>query len=454
MSPEDTDPPGAGLIRRLLKFRRGEGWSLLLSVAFGFCLMCSYYVLKPIRDEIGAEHRDVLSQLWTAVFFVMLAAAPLLTLIAGRFNRRRLVQVVYRFFILNLVVFFVLLRVLPDEQAAWVERAFYVWTSVYVMFVVSLFWAFCADLYRPEQARRMFGVVAVGSTLGAMVGAALTAGLVTYLGAAALVLVSAIILELACWCAALADRSFVRRGGDLSARPAGSSGGAEALRDPPIAGSFLRGLAALVTSPYILGIAAYVLFMTMASTFLYYEQSDILRAAIPDRAERTALLARIELGVSGLVLLAQCFLTGRMMSRLGVGLTLIVLPLVSIGVFITLAMHPVMATLIGCVIAYRGTRYAFAKPSREVLFTVVSREQRFKTKPIIDTVVYRGGDVGNAWLFELLAGRAGAGFGWGHATIAFCALPLLGAWALLAVNLGREQSRMARRDDADRAASE
>ena len=417
----------AAVLARAVDVRADEIRALLLSFAYFFCLLCGYYIIRPLREEMGiAGGVENLPWLFTGTFVAMLVAVPLFGATVARFAKRRIVPLVYRFFIANILIFFVLLRF--DIGAEHVARAFFIWTSVYNLFVVSVFWSFMADVFRNDQARRLFGFIAAGGSAGALLGPALTAALAVPLGPVALLLISALFLEGAVQC--------VRR--LAVAMPA------RARDDPPdgapIGGGVFAGITLVLRSRYLLGICLYILIFTTTSTFLYFQQAHIVAAAFDDPAERTRLFALIDLSVGVLTLLVQCFATGRLIGWLGVGPVLAALPLLTVVGFVGLAMAPTLVVLVAFQSIRRAANFAIAKPSREVLYTVLDAERKYKAKNVIDTLVYRGGDAVSGWAYAGLSA-----IGLGLPAIALAAVPLAGVWMATGLRLGRAQDRMAGR---------
>jgi AAA family ATP:ADP antiporter len=395
--------------------------------AYFFCLLSSYYVLRPVRDEMGIiSGVENLQWLFTATFVAMLGAVPLFGAAAKRFHRHTLVPVVYLFFVANLLVFFALLR--GGFDSAYVARAFFVWLSVFNLFVVSVFWSFMTDLFSSAQARRLFGFIAAGGSAGAVVGPAITAALAVPLGPANLLLVSAALLLAALFCVSQLLRWSRRQ----EPQHADSEQGQYA--DQPLGGGILNGIRLVARSRYLLGICLYIWLYTSLSTFLYFEQAHIIRASFEDSAVRTTAFAYIDLAVNVLTIAAQIFVTARLVIRFGLPVTLAVIPALLATGFAALAAAPVLLVLLGVQILRRAGNYAIAKPAREILFTVVTREEKYKAKNFIDTVVYRGGDALSGWLFAGLTS-----VGWGLGAIALLGIPLAAIWLLNGLWLGRQQ---------------
>jgi AAA family ATP:ADP antiporter len=419
------------LLRRAVDVEAGEVRATLLGFAWFFCLLGGYYLLRPLRDALGlAGGARELQWLFTGTFVAMLALVPLFGALVARLPPRRFVPWAYRFFTASILGFSALIGL--DVQSVWVGRVFFVWISVFNLFVVSIFWSVLADRFSNAQGRRLFGFIAAGGTAGTFVGPALAATLVTALGPVALTLGAALLLELALWC----FHGLHRHGG----APAGSRDDGHGRGDGdgarPIGGGVLAGLGLVVRSPYLLGLCGYLLLHTAASTFLYFEQGRIVADAFPDTASRTRFFALVDLGVSTLTLLLQVFVTGRLLKGLGIGAALVLLPVASALAFVAVAWSPAVLVLAAAQALRRACDYAIARPAREVLFTVVSREAKYKAKNAIETVVYRGGDAASGWISTGL-GALGIGF----AGLAAIAVPLSVAWALLSLWLAREQER-------------
>ncbi len=422
-------------IARLTGTRPDEAGIVLLSAAYFFCILSAYYVIRPIRDEMGvAGGVENIPWLFTATLVAMLVAHPLFASIVSRWPRKRFVSVTYRFFMVNLLAFFVVLRGVGDGAAAvWVGRIFFVWISVFNLFVVSVFWSFMTDIYRERQSRRLFGLIGVGGTLGGIVGSSITAFLVGALSPATLLWFSIVLLE----CAVRCVRGLDRRIGDKAATPASHA------PDAVIGGTALDGIRRVAASPYLLGICAFMLLFTVGSTFLYNIQAEIVSRTFSGSAQRTAVFARIDLAVNTLTLLTQLFLTGRIMRWLGVGVTLAVLPLLSVFGFLALGAAPVFAVFVVFQVLRRAGNFAVAVPTREVLYTVLPRRDKYKAKNFNDTFVYRAGDQIGAWSFAGLAA-----LGLSTAALAWFMAPVAGVWMLVALWLGRRQKVLA----ADRQA--
>jgi AAA family ATP:ADP antiporter len=436
------------LLGRLVAIKADEvrlvGWAWL----YLFAVFSAYYVIRPIRDEAGiAGGVSNLPWLFTGTLLAMMAVNPPFAALVARLPRRRFIGLAYRFFILNLIVFLVLFQITSVETNVWVGRAFFIWTSVFNLFVVSVFWAFMVDVFTNEQGKRLFGFIAAAATMGGILGAGLTATAVQSIGVPLLLLASAALLEVGVFAVrrlstltnAMNTRATVtEEGGAGGSRQDGT--GRAASRDEaqaPIGGGVLAGLTHALKSPYLLNISVYMLLYTILSTFLYFQQAAIVDRSFADRAARTAFFARVDLMVNVLTLGAQCFLTGRVTRHLGVAMTLTFVPILTVVGFLLLGMMPTVAIVVGFTVLRRVGNFSFARPTREVLFTVVSREDKYKAKNFIDTVVYRLGDQVGAWSSGLITMA-----GLGAAGIAWAAVPLSLAWMVNAWWLGRRQESM------------
>ena len=424
-------------LERVVALRPGEGRALAWSFTYFFCLLAGYYVLRPLRDEMGiAGGVRNLQWLFTATFVAMLAAVPVFGAMVARLPRRRFVPLVYHFFVANIAIFWLLLTF--DVGKVHVARVFFVWISVFNLFAVSVFWSFMADLFASEQAKRLFGFIAAGGSAGALLGPALTVGLAVPLGPVNLLFVAALFLELAVLCARRLESAAASTGSASVAPTAGPAPSAQA-EATALGGGWLAGIAMVLRSPYLAGIALWVVLLSLAGTFLYFQQANIVAAASDDPGVRTRIFASIDLAIGILTIIVQFFATGRLIARFGVGRAAAVLPLVFGLGFVALAFTPMLLVVIAFQAIQRTANFALSNPAREVLFTVLEREEKYKAKNVIDIVVFRGADAASGWLFAVLRGA-----GLELSTISLATVPLAGAWFVLALALGRAQERRAR----------
>lgn len=419
------------LLKQLVSVRDGEVVPLVWATAYGFFIFLGYYILRPVRDEISSADRGNLQVLWTAVFLVMLLAVPLYSWITTRYQRGVFVPLANRFFIANLIAFYAALMLLPETARPWIDRCFYVWTSVFALFVVTVFWGFMADVFRNEQGKRLFAFIAVGSSIGGIAGSAVTALLVEAVPRFSLLLIACAPLEIASWCALVLHRRF------------GSTSNAGAAASQPLGGTALSGIGVIFRSRYLLGIALYLALMTFASTVLYFQQADLIGQAFADRAARTAFYARIDFAVNVITIVLQVVVTAQLIRLIGVALSLTIVPAVVCLGFLGVGAYPLLGVLVALQVAYRAGRYGIAKPAREVLFTVVDREERYQSKAFLDAAVYRGGDLVSGWIY---AGLAALGLTVG--AISLVAAPLAAVWVVAGWALGTRQEQLARESAA------
>jgi ATP:ADP antiporter, AAA family len=430
-------PAGAGtrLLRRAVDVREGEVRAMLTSAVFFFFLLSSYFVLRPMRDEVAAATGiNNLKWLFTATLSVTILLNPMFAALVVKFPVRRFIPIAYQFFVGSMLAFYIVLHFISAKEGSsvdvWTSRTFFVWTTVFALFNTSIFWCLMADTFSSEQAKRMFGFIGVGGTLGSITGSAVAAALATRIGAITLLIVSAGLLELA----VLTVMRFPWRGGG-----AAPMSGRKRPDTEVIGGSVWAGFTNMLKSPYLLGIGCFMLLITIGATVLYYAQSDLVGRVYADRATRTAVLAQLELAVQTLTLVTQVFLTGRIIRWLGLAMTLAALPVLSIVGFTALGAFPVFATVAVFTVLRRGGNFALTNPAMEVLFTVVKREDKYKAKNVIETVVYRTGDQIGGWSYSGLAA-----LGFGLSGISYLAVPLSVIFLGLALWLGRRQAELAR----------
>jgi ATP:ADP antiporter, AAA family len=425
-----TSNPLLQLLRVAVDVKPNEIRALFLSFIYYFLILSSYYVIRPIRDEFGAASGvENLAWLFTGTLVVMLIANTAFAGLVARFTRRRFIPIAYRFLIANLLIFFLLLLFFPTRNI-WIGRAFFVWTSVFNLFVLSVFWAFMVDVFNSEQGKRLFGFISVGGTLGAIVGAAITAMLVQRIGTLTLLLISAVLIELSAQCARFFPSVF-KQSDEPAAR--------QSRDEKPVGGGIWAGVVHNFSSPYLLGISAYILLYSITSTVLYFQQVGIAAGSFSDRLVRTAFFAKVDLAVNILTILVQLFITGRLLKWLGVGMTLAILPALSVLGFMSVGIAPTLIALVVFLTLRRATNFALARPARETLFTVISREDKYKAKNFIDTIVYRTGDQIGAWTTPALGW-----LGLGLRGVSIIAAPMAALWLVISLWLGMQQARRAR----------
>jgi AAA family ATP:ADP antiporter len=401
-----------------------ERAAALWSFAYFFTLLAGYYVLRPLRDQMGiAGGIKALPWLFTATFVTLLLAQPLYGALVARLPRARFIPIVLHFFVANLALFWLLLTL--DMATVIVARVFFVWVSVFNLFAVAVFWSFMADIFTSEQGKRLFGFIGAGGTAGGLLGPIITIGLSVPLGPTNLLIAAVVLLELAVFCVYRLEHSASERQG---AHP-------EQRR---IGGGAFAALPELIRSPYLLGVGAWVSLLSFGATILYLAQANIVSATVHGAGEQTRIFASIDLWVGLLTLATQVFATGRLLKRFGTGVTAGALPAVYIAGFAALAISPTLIVVLVAQVAQRWMNFAIANPARQVFFTVVRREEKYKAKNLIDVVIYRGSDALYAWVFDSLQA-----LGLKLGAVALCALPVVGGWLLLSTALGRAQERRA-----------
>jgi len=411
-----------GLLQRFTNVRREEVAPALAAGLLFFCVLTALMVARPAREALGMQRGiEAIRWLFLGTVLVTLLVNPVFGWLVGRFRRIVFVRAMYLFFGAGLAAFYLLLALAPHSIGQASGQVFYVWFSVFNLFAVMLFWALMADRFTLEQAKRLFGPVAAGGTLGAIFGPWLASQLARPLGTPALLLAAAGFLVLALGAAEVLARLRPEEG----RTPAG---------DAPLGGGAWEGLRAVLRSPYLLAICGYVLIVAVMATFLYFTRLQMVAALGTSLDLRTTMFARIDMLTQAATLLLQALVTGHVMRRLGVSVALALLPLTAALGFAGLALSGTIAALIAFESAFRAVQRGIMRPSRETLFTVVPRTDRYKAKAFIDTFVYRVGDVAGAQT-EGLLGRLGLGL----AALASVAVPLALAWAVLGLWLGRAQ---------------
>jgi ATP:ADP antiporter, AAA family len=419
------------LLSRTVQINPQEITAFIWSFLYFFSLLCGYYIIRPVRDALGiAGGVENLQWLFTGTFIVMLAAIPLFGWITSKFPRRKFVPYVYYFFIVNLLSFFVLLNL--DINQVYIARAFFIWASVFNLFVVSVFWSFMADIYNSEQAKRLFPVIATGGTSGAIIGPLLTASLVTRVGTSNLLLLSVGFLIIATFCISKLGQWQEQEQIDI---PGGTKN--KTASDEVMGGGVFDGIKLVLSSPYLMAICLFMVFLTTLVTFLYFQQAEIIRDSFASREERTAVFAVIDFVVNSLTLVLQIFVTGRLLKKLGTAWTLALIPVLLMFGFLVLGLYPSLAVIIVIQVIRRAGNYAIMRPAREVLYVVLNKNEKYKAKNFIDTVIYRGGDAVSAWAYAGLQA-----IGLGITAIAFIAIPMTGIWVMIALYLGKQHQRL------------
>ncbi|MEQ8800353.1 MAG: MFS transporter [Salinisphaeraceae bacterium] len=405
---------------RLLPIRAGEAPAAAWSFIYFFCVLAAYYLLRPVRDALAiSDGTGDLPWLFTGTFLAMLLAVPAFAWLAARYPRRLLLPLVYGFFILDLLLFWGWLASGRGEAIA--AGAFFIWLSVFNLFVVSVFWSFMADIFSAAQGKRLFALIAAGGSAGAISGPGLAALLAGQLGVLGLLPLSAGLLTVALGCIVVLRRWAADQ--------------IEADRSR-LGGGVWEGVRRITESRYLQGVALFILCYTALSTVLYFQQAELVSRLFDDDARRTQLFAAVDLATNVVTVGLQLFVTHHLIRRLGLGAALGSLPAISLLGFLVLGLVPVIAVLVVFQVLRRSANYAVARPAREALFTVLPRTDKYKAKNAIDTLVYRGGDALSGWAYTGLTG-----LGLGLTGMAFAVLPIATGWLLLSAWLGRAHTR-------------
>jgi ATP:ADP antiporter, AAA family len=422
-------------LSKIIDVKPSEATALAWAWLYIFSLLSAYYILRPIRDQMGvAGGVNNLQWLFTGTLVGMLVLNLPFSYLVKTFRREKFIAISYRFFIVNILLFAVALYVATPEQTIWVGRVFFIWTSIFNLFVVSIFWQMIVDVFTAEQGKRLFGFIAAGATLGAIAGSAFTVSTVEHAAPGYLMIGSAIMIEVAVYCV----RRLSALSGSLSGRPQ-----SEQDNDKPVGGTLLAGFRDALASSYLLNVSLFLLLYAITSTFLYFQQASVVSHAFSSRAAQTQFFASVDLGVNVLTLAIQLFLTGRILRWFGVSTTLSMLPAASVIGFSAIALLPSVTSVVAFQLIRRAGNFAIARPTREILFTVLPREDRYKAKSFIDTVIYRLGDQIGAWSFALLSFIKLEA-----AEISIVAAATSAVWLVNCWWLGRRQEVLARQQDA------
>ena len=425
---------------RIFGVRREELVAVAWSFVYFFCVLSAYYILRPIREEMAVgSGPNTIPLLFTGTFVAMLFATSIFGWVATRYPRRSFLPWVYLFFITNIIIFwgvFAYSRA-NDLEFVWAGRVFFIWLGVFNLFVVSVFWSFMADIWSREQARRLFGFISAGGSIGALIGGFVTSYFVTELGFQHLFPISAALLGVAVF-SIYRLRRWVER--EHEADIAESAASAK-----PLGGDPLGGFSHVFKSPYFSAIAIASIIASLLGTALYIFTAELVEAAIPDSDLRVRFFSNINILQNALTFLGQLFVVRYVVKNFGIGVSLALLPLASIAGFALLALDPVLAVVAFLTVARRALGFAFSKPSTDMLYSVVTAEDKYKAKNFIDTAVYRGGDVLGVWTLDALRSL----FNLGVAGVSWLMVPFAIAWAGLAIWLGRDYRRRAAVADSD-----
>ncbi|MBM23359.1 MAG: MFS transporter [Gammaproteobacteria bacterium] len=403
------------------KIEANELRAVMLSFSFVFTILASYYILRPVRDAMSSDWSDAqLSTIWTFTFLISFFVVSLYGYACSKIKFKHLVPSIYGIFALTFYFLFLLTNFFPGLNL--INQIFYVWVSVFSLLNISVFWSFMADTYNKEQAKRLFGFIAAGSSLGAFCGPLITILFARTVGSNGLILISATMLFIPVLIAI-----YLQRIKETDLQNTATS----QFNEQPMGAKIFSGFKELGLNPLLLGIGIFIVLYSGMNTIFYYALKNFLTNV--DQATRTQIWAGIDLAVNVLSVLTAMFGTGRLASRFGLSVTLPLVPMIITILLFTFALSPMLWTFVGLQIVRRAGEYAITKPAREMLFTTVDRESRFKAKSVIDVVIYRGADVSWGWVYTSLTQL----LGFGLAGIAVIGALIASIWSLLAVYLGR-----------------
>ena len=430
--PINSRPPN--LFIRILALKPAEYVAVSWSFVYFFCVLSAYYILRPVRETMAVgSGPNTIPWLFFGTFVTMVIVTPVFGWVASRYPRKQFLPWVYLFFISNILIFWVVFSIAIDSQSdhIWLGRAFFVWLSVFNLFVVSVFWSFMADIYTREQGRRLFGVITAGGSIGALIGGGATSYLVERIGFQNLFLIAASLLLVAIFC--------ITRLRNWVAQSHSDDLVATAASNKPLGGNPFAGVTHVFSSKYFSGIALSSIIASLLGTALYMFMAQLVEQAIPGADAQTRFFSNINNVTNALALVGQLFLVKHVVERFGIGKSMSLLPIASIAGFILLAIEPTLAIVALLTIMRRALGFGFSKPTTDMLYSVVTPEEKYKTKNFIDTAVYRSGDVIGTVAVKglVLAGLS-------ISAISIAMLPFAAIWASVALWLGRDYRRQAR----------
>lgn len=404
------------------KIKEREVKAVVFSFLFVVVLMSAYYILRPVRDAMASDWTDAeVSWLWTLNFFISTVIVALYGIMVSKFRFRLLVPAMYGIFAGSFIIFYVLGSIYEDRIL--IDKAFYVWVSVFSLFHISVFWSFMSELFSKEQSSRLFGVIAVGASVGGLIGPSITAIFSVSLGTDKLMLIASTMLLIP-----IPIIFFLQ---SLKTKELNNEVLNTSISNQSIGGNPLAGFKMFFSNPYLLSIGVFILLYTGISSFVYFELKNLLSDF--SRPERSVIWAQMDLAVNILAISTGLFATGRIVTRFGMPATIAMVPIIICIGLLILAISPLLGVVMILQIVRRAGNYAVTRPAREMLFTLVNQETRFKAKPVIDIVAYRGGDMITAWLFTGLT----QGLGLGLAAVAAIGAGIAGLWTLVGIYLGR-----------------
>ena len=400
----------------------------LSSFLLVFILMAAYYILRPVRDSMASDWSDAeVSWLWTFTFFFSVIAVMLYDALISHIRFKRLVPSVYAFFAASFILFYLATQTNNDKTL--IDKSFYVWVSVFSLFHISVFWSLMSELFSSQQATRLFAFIGAGASVGAIIGPSVPVLFADNIGTENLTLIASALIALT---VPISVWLQTPKYSDLESEESNTHGLIRTQQNTYIGGNPFSGFSEFVKSPYLLAIGLFILLYSSISSFVYFELKNLL--ADYDRESRSQIWASMDLAVNTLTILVAVFATGRIAKRFGLSVTLASVPLLIAAGLLLLAFTPIVSVIIAIQIIRRAGNYAVTRPAREMLFTAVGRDIRFKVKPVIDIVIYRGGDMLNAWAFTALTQGLGLSLAAVAAVGAFIAI----LWAITGVFLGRK----------------
>ncbi len=433
MSANTSDTDRTNLFDRIFGLEKHEYVAVAWSFAYFFCVLSSYYILRPVRESMAVgSGPNTIPWLFFGTFIAMLVATPIFGWVASRYPRRQFLPWVYLFFISNIVIFWIVFSLAVDSGSdhVWLGRIFFVWLSVFNLFVVSVFWSFMADIYTREQGRRLFGVITAGGSIGALIGGAATSILVLRIGFQNLFPIAATLLLIAIFCITRL-RTWVEQSTSQEVVETAASA-------KPLGGNPFSGITHVFSSRYFTSIAISSVIASLLGTALYIFMAQLVEQSIPNTDEQTQFFSNINNWTNGLSLIGQLLLVKRVVRRFGIGVSLSMLPIASVTGFILLAVEPTLAIVALLTVLRRGLGFGFSKPTSDMLYSVVTPEEKYKTKNFIETAVYRAGDLAGS-----LAVRGMVGVGLGISAVSVVMLPFAALWAFVSLWLGHDYRRQA-----------
>ena len=408
------------------KVKEKEVKAVIFSFLFVVVLMSAYYILRPVRDAMASDWTDAeVSWLWTLNFFISTAIVALYGVMVSKFRFRLLVPTMYGIFAVSFIIFYALGSVFEDRTV--IDKSFYVWVSVFSLFHISVFWTFMSELFSKEQSGRLFGIIAVGASVGGLIGPSVTAFFSVSLGTDNLMLIASMMLFI--------PIPIIFYLQSLKAKELNNEALDIPISNQSIGGNPLAGFKMFFSNPYLLSIGLFIFLYTGISSFVYFELKNLLSDF--SRPERSVIWAQMDLAVNILAISTGLFATSRIVTKFGMPITIAMVPIMICIGLLVLAISPLLGVVVVLQVIRRAGNYAVTRPAREMLFTLVNQETRFKAKPVIDIVAYRGGDMLTAWLFTGLT----QGLGLGLAAVAAVGAGIASLWALVGIYLGKRFER-------------